>query len=177
MAFTRRGGRSPERAQRGKEAPAARAACPRSTRDADNPLRGCFGGDARGAAKGAQPHNRPHLAARRTGVPSSPEGEIPYPKGSKAERCSPARQVKLPAAQASQSPFRRKFRARRAERFKLLTRTGKGHRTPRRRYLTPERQNPTPGRRKFTQHRRPNIPEDDAPCQKCIKINPFPPPP
>ena len=33
-------------------------------------LRGCFGGDARGAEKGAKPHNRPRLAARRTGVPS-----------------------------------------------------------------------------------------------------------
>ena len=76
----------------------------------------------------------------------------------------------LRAAQASQPRRKAIPRARRAERLKLIIPTGKGHRTPRRRYLTPERQNPTPGRRKFTQHRRPNIPEDDAPCQKCIKI-------
>ena len=32
-------------------------------------LRGCSGGDARGAEEGAKPHNRPRLAARRTGAP------------------------------------------------------------------------------------------------------------
>ena len=51
--ITRRGGRSPERAKRGKEAPAAQDACPRHAREAENALRGCFGGDARGAEKGA----------------------------------------------------------------------------------------------------------------------------
>ena len=46
-------------------------------------LWGCFGGDARGAEKGAQPHNRSHLAARRAGVPASPGGETKCPQAEK----------------------------------------------------------------------------------------------
>jgi len=71
--LTRRGGRSPERAQRVREAPAAKTRRPRHAKVVEN-LRGCFGGDARGAEKGAQPHNRPRLAPRREGVPNSAEG-------------------------------------------------------------------------------------------------------
>ena len=81
MAFTRRGGRSPERAERVREAPAAQDACPRHLMEAENFHWGCFGGDARGAAKGAQPHNRPHLAARRAGVPIACQAKIPCPQG------------------------------------------------------------------------------------------------
>ena len=46
-------------------------------------LRGCFGGDARGAEKGAEPHNRPHLAARRAGVPNFAVGRNVCPQGNK----------------------------------------------------------------------------------------------
>ena len=51
MAFTRRGGRSPERAQRGKEAPAAADACPRKPTVIETPR-----GVAEGAEEGAQHH-------------------------------------------------------------------------------------------------------------------------
>ena len=112
MAFTRRGGRSPERAQRVREAPAAQDACPRYLKEVENLLWGCFGGDARGAAKGAQPHNRPHLAARRAGVPNSARRRNPVPAGqNKLEKLLPAIS-KLRAVQASKTSPDGKFRAR-----------------------------------------------------------------
>ncbi len=43
--------------------------------------RGCFGGDARGAEKGAKPHNRPRLAARRAGGPNKIEEKAFVPAG------------------------------------------------------------------------------------------------
>ena len=66
----------------GRKLPQQMPRCPRRFSEIENALRGWFGGDARGAAKGAKPHNRPRLAARRAGVPTSPEGEIVCPKGS-----------------------------------------------------------------------------------------------
>ena len=39
--------------------------------------RGCFGGAARGAEKGAQPHNRPRLAARRAGGQNNKQRKSP----------------------------------------------------------------------------------------------------
>ena len=54
-------------------------------------LRGCFGGDARGAEKGAQPHNRPHLAARRAGVPTFAEGRNSVPAGQQKSKDDPRR--------------------------------------------------------------------------------------
>ena len=50
-------------------------------KEVEGPLRGCFGGDARGAAQGAKPHNRPHLAARRAGVPNFAGGRNAAPEG------------------------------------------------------------------------------------------------
>ena len=56
-----------EIAERSEEAPAAEAAQPSRSVGSWKTPAGCFGGDARGAEKGAQPHNRPRLAARRAG--------------------------------------------------------------------------------------------------------------
>ena len=53
-----------------REAPAAEAAQPSQAGGNWKAQGGCFGGDARGAEKGAQPHNRPRLAARRVGGPN-----------------------------------------------------------------------------------------------------------
>ncbi len=87
MAFTRRGGRSPDQAQRGKEAPAAQDACPRRFAEAEKSLRGCSGGSAEGPRRGAAP-NRPPLphagkaktrAAQASQTP--PEGGISHSKG------------------------------------------------------------------------------------------------
>ena len=55
LAFTRRGGRSPERAQRGKEAPAAQDACPRHAKEVEDLSWGVFRGECRGGLGGAQP--------------------------------------------------------------------------------------------------------------------------
>jgi len=101
MAFTRRGGRSPERAKRGKEAPAAQDACPRQAMLIEN-LKGVVRGDARGAAQGAQPHNRPRLAVRRAGVQTSPEGETLCPQG-RMNETSPAAQARA-ARRAGEIP-------------------------------------------------------------------------
>ena len=86
--ITRRGGRSPDRAPRGKEAPAAQDACPRHPEEIESLLRGCSGGDARGAAEGAQPHNRPPLphagkakSHAAQAFQASPDGETLVPKG------------------------------------------------------------------------------------------------
>ncbi|OXS28423.1 MAG: hypothetical protein BCS36_00375 [Desulfovibrio sp. MES5] len=50
-----------EIAEQSEEAPAARAAQPSRNDGTWKAPAGCFGGDARGAEKGAQPHNRPPL--------------------------------------------------------------------------------------------------------------------
>ena len=47
---------------RSEEAPGAEAAQPSWNVGNGKAQAGCFGGDARGAEKGAQPHNRPRLA-------------------------------------------------------------------------------------------------------------------
>ena len=51
-----------EIAERSEEAPGAEAAQPSWNVGNGKAQAGCFGGDARGAEKGAQPHNRPRLA-------------------------------------------------------------------------------------------------------------------
>ena len=51
-----------EIAERSEEAPEAKAAQPSWNVGSWKTPGGCFGGDARGAEKGAQPHNRPRLA-------------------------------------------------------------------------------------------------------------------
>ena len=51
-----------EIAERSEEAPGAEAAQPSRNVGCWKAPAGCFGGDARGAEKGAQPHNRPRLA-------------------------------------------------------------------------------------------------------------------
>ena len=56
--------------ERSEKAPGARAAQPSCNDGSWKTPAGCFGGDARGAEKGAQPHNRPRLAARRAGGPN-----------------------------------------------------------------------------------------------------------
>ena len=63
-----------EIAERSEEAPGAEAAQPSRNDGNWKAQAGCFGGDARGAEKGAQPHNRPRLAPRREGVPNAAEG-------------------------------------------------------------------------------------------------------
>ena len=55
MAFTRRGGRSPERAQREREAPAAQDACPRNPTVIETPRGGAPGGLQRGPKRGRSP--------------------------------------------------------------------------------------------------------------------------
>ena len=55
LAFTRRGGRSPERAQREKEAPAAQDACPRNPTRIKNCQEGAPGGVQRGPRRGRSP--------------------------------------------------------------------------------------------------------------------------
>ena len=52
---------------------------------------GASGGDARGAAQGAKPHNRPLLAARRAGVPNFAGGRNSVPEGQKNQTNIPAR--------------------------------------------------------------------------------------
>ena len=69
-----------ERSEGGK-LPQQMPRCPRQPAEIDNALWGCFGGDARGAEKGAEPHNRPHLAARRAGVPNFAGGRNRMPEG------------------------------------------------------------------------------------------------
>ena len=130
MAFTRRGGRSPERAQRGKEAPAARAACPRSTRDADDPSWGVLRGECKGGWSGDVVNttgNHEQVAAvprrqRMTSVPFRPAA-LPTMAaqtrkavfGIRLAGAAPNRPPLPHAGQASQSPVRRKLRARRAK--------------------------------------------------------------
>ena len=95
-----------------REAPAAQDACPRRIAGIENVLRGCFGGDARGAAQGAQPHNRPHLAARRAGVPNIAERRNAVPAGQKNQRFTLRRTAKVEQHAAQASPQR--FTVRRA---------------------------------------------------------------
>ena len=68
-------------------------------------LRGCFGGDARGAAQGAKPHNRPRLAARRAGVPNFARGRNAVPEGQKKSKNNPTT-VKRNACRIGRTPRR-----------------------------------------------------------------------
>ncbi len=72
-------------------------------------LKGCPGGDARGAAEGAKPHNRPHLAARRAGVPNFagrrktvPEGRVKPSNG--IQPYFPARRAGVPRIAGGRNP-------------------------------------------------------------------------
>ena len=94
------GDRLSERSEGGK-LPQRKTRALATLRELKAPLRGCFGGDARGAAKGAKPHNRPRLAARRAGVPTSPVGEPSCPQGRKIKGKPRADAVELRAVQAT----------------------------------------------------------------------------
>ncbi len=85
LAFTRRGGRSPERAQRGREAPAAPGACPRHPAEIENALRGCFGGDARGPECWYSQHDRKSGAGRGFAAPSATDIHAFPPGGDAAD--------------------------------------------------------------------------------------------
>ena len=74
-----RGAQGDRRAERGSSRSKSRAALGQWQKR-ESPA-GCFGGDARGAEKGAQPHNRPRLAARREGGPSNRKRKAPVPAG------------------------------------------------------------------------------------------------
>ena len=69
-----------EIAERSEEAPGAKAAQPSRNAGRWKTPGGCFGGDARGAEKGAQPHNRPRLAPAGGG-PNSIKRKAPVPAG------------------------------------------------------------------------------------------------
>ena len=90
--IARRAGRSPSEA---RKLPEQKPRSPRGTAKFGKPLRaspwewgeatspaGCFGGDARGAEKGAQPHNRPRLAPAGGG-PSNRKRKASVPAGHK----------------------------------------------------------------------------------------------
>ena len=85
VAFTRRGGRSPERAERVREAPAAQDACPRHLMEAENFLWGCFGGGMQGGRSvdvGNTTGNQEQVAAlprrqRLISVPFRPAAKLP----------------------------------------------------------------------------------------------------
>ncbi|SCM72907.1 hypothetical protein KL86DES1_20911 [uncultured Desulfovibrio sp.] len=72
-----------EIAERSEETPGAAAAQPSRNVGSWKTPAGCFGGDARGAEKGAQPHNRPRLAARRAGGQNTNNEKAPVPAGHK----------------------------------------------------------------------------------------------
>ena len=74
-----------EIAERSEEAPEAAAAQPSRNGGNGKPQRGASG-DARGAEKGAQPHNRPRLAARRAGGPNNKQRKTPVPAGRQKSR-------------------------------------------------------------------------------------------
>ena len=100
-----------EIAERSEEAPAARAAQPSWSGGNGKAPAGCFGGDARGAEKGAQPHNRPRLAARRVGGPNNSKKKAPVPAGhrnclSKDKPCFVF--FRAPAPQPCTSPLSRR---------------------------------------------------------------------
>ena len=77
--------------ERSEEAPEAKAAQPSPTCGNWKTPAGCFGGDARGAEKGAQPHNRPRLAHAGGGQAKN-KRKTPCPQGTKTifQRTSPA---------------------------------------------------------------------------------------
>jgi len=80
-----------EIAERSEEAPAAIAAQPSRNVGSWKTQAGCFGGDARGAEKGAQPHNRPRLAPAGGGQTTEKE-KPPCPQGTEttSQRTNPA---------------------------------------------------------------------------------------
>ena len=86
-----------EIAERSEEAPEAKAAQPSCNVGSWKTPAGCFGGDARGAEKGAQPHNRPRLAARRAGGQNQRKEKSPCPQGTNnnSQRTDP---VSMPLA-------------------------------------------------------------------------------
>ena len=71
-----------EIAERSEEAPGAEAAQPSRNVGCWKAPAGCFGGDARGAEKGAQPHNRPRLAPAGGG-PNNKNRKASVPAGHK----------------------------------------------------------------------------------------------
>ena len=71
-----------EIAERSEEAPGAEAAQPSWNVGNGKTQAGCFGGDARGAEKGAQPHNRPRLALAGGG-PNNNNEKASVPAGHK----------------------------------------------------------------------------------------------
>jgi len=100
--------------ERSEEAPGAEAAQPSQNVGCWKTPAGCFGGDARGAEKGAQPHNRPRLAARRAGGPNNRKRKASVPAGhrshlSKDNPCFVF--FRAPAAHPLASPRRRPRRA------------------------------------------------------------------
>ena len=88
-----------EIAERSEEAPGAKAAQPSQNVGNGKAQAGCFGGDARGAEKGAQPHNRPRLA-HAGGGPNNNNKKPPCPQGTKipSQRTSPVSLPLPPAA-------------------------------------------------------------------------------
>ena len=72
-----------EIAERSEEAPEAKAAQPSCNVGSWKTPTGCFGGDARGAEKGAQPHNRPRLAPAGGG-PNNIKQKASVPAGHKS---------------------------------------------------------------------------------------------
>ena len=111
LAFTRRGGRSPERAQRGREAPAAQDACPRQPAAIENFLGGAPGGMQGGPRRGRSPITGPALLHAAQASQTPPEGKTHCPKGSKKHK--PHRRNRTPHRRPK---LRRtaKIRARRA---------------------------------------------------------------
>ena len=91
MAFTRRGGRSPERAERVREAPAAQDACPRHLKEVENLLGGASGGMQGGPRRGRSPITGPTLPRAAQASQTSPEGETPRPQGGKNQITIPRR--------------------------------------------------------------------------------------
>ena len=89
MAFTRRGGRSPERAERVREAPAAQDACPRHLKEVENLLGGASGGMQGVPRRGRSPITGPALP-RAAQASQSPVGrKIPRPQGRKIKGSLP----------------------------------------------------------------------------------------
>ena len=99
--MTRRGGRSPERAERVREAPAAEDACPRHPGETENALRGCFGGMQGGPRRGRSPITGPALPHAAQASQTSPDGETKCPKGRTFNQSR--REAKSRAAQASKT--------------------------------------------------------------------------
>jgi len=115
-----------EIAERSEEAPGAEAAQPSRNVGKGKAPAGCFGGDARGAEKGAQPHNRPRLALAGGG-PNEINEKPPCPQGteSTSQRTSPVlitlehlpresppcRPSRMPCPQPRRRPKRNKRKA------------------------------------------------------------------